>query len=382
MTPRAPRHRRVQPPAHWPRSAIVIAALATALVGVIVVTLLATSDGMGAGDSPQSEEATPPMRIGYVPYWDQDRAFDVAMQNIDQLDEVSPVWFSLEPTGEVTLTDTENTTVDLEAVRSLQAQGVRVIPTVTNLRDGEWDPEAVQAMLHSPEAMQTHVNELVELAVAQGYDGIDIDYEHLRAADRGVYTEFLTALGEALHAEDKLLTTAVHPKTSDAGYAERNQAQDYEAIGAAADQVRVMTYDYSWESSPPGPVAPTQWVEEVIAWTVSQIPSHKVVLGIVLLGYDWVEGTGATVDFEQAQERATTHGATIRRGYDRSPSFRYEDSSGREREVWYEDAVSVATKLPLVDEYDLGGVFLWRLGGEDPNVWPTMQATFDQGQSD
>jgi spore germination protein YaaH len=44
-----------------------------------------------------------------------------------------------------------------------------------------------------------------------------------------------------------------------------------------------MTYDYSWDTSPPGPIAPADWVREVIAWTVTEIPRHKVVLCVVLL---------------------------------------------------------------------------------------------------
>jgi spore germination protein len=70
---------------------------------------------------------------------------------------------------------------------------------------------------------------------------------------------------------------------SDAGDDGRNAAQDFRAIGVAVDEVRVMTYDYSWDTSPPGPIAPADWVREVIAWTVTEIPRHKVVLCVVLL---------------------------------------------------------------------------------------------------
>ncbi len=258
-------------------------------------------------------------------------------------------------------------------VRDLQARGIRIVPTVTNLRDGDWDPEVVQTVLHDPAAMDTHVDALVELAVTNGYDGIDIDYEHLRARDREVYSEFLTKLGTALHAAGKRLTTAVHPKTTEAGDDERNVAQDYRAIGAAVDQVRVMTYDYSWETSPPGPVAPADWVEDVISWTVTRIPAEKVILGIVLLGYDWGDGPGVTVDYEQASALAQSHGVTMQRFGDGSPWFGYRDSSGVQHEVWYEDARSIRTKLELVDEYRLGGAFFWRLGGEDPSLWPLVR---------
>jgi spore germination protein YaaH len=322
-------------------------------------------------NSPDPEP--PPMRIGYVPYWDQERAFSVVRRNPEVFDEVSPVWYAPDETGKIVLADAENTTVDLPTARALQARGVRIIPTVTNLKEGEWDPGAVQAVLHDPVALNTHIEELVNLAVTNGYDGIDIDYEDLSASDRAVFSEFLTRLGQELHRAGKQLTTAVHPKTSDAGYDERNVAQDYQAIGQAVDQVRVMTYDYSWETSPPGPVAPADWVEEVIAWTVTQVPSEKVILGIVLLGYDWGAGPGVTVDYEETLSIADAQDATVQRFSDGSPWFAYHTSSGARHEVWYEDTQSVRAKLALVSEYGLGGAFFWRLGGEDSNIWPTVR---------
>lgn len=373
MKHRAYRKHRGKQIHSW-RPIILAAAVSVAVTATLLAVVWPAPDPRNPPD-PSSAKEVPTVLIGYVPYWDQERAFAVVDQNPELFDEVSPVWYAPEATGGVRLADAEQTAVDPQAVRALQARGIRVAPTVTNLIDGDWDPDVVQAMLHDPTAMNAHVDELVELAVTEGYDGIDIDYEHLSGADRTAYSEFLATLGTALRAEGKMLTAAVHPKTSDAGYDERNRAQDYAAIGAAVDQVRVMTYDYSWETSPPGPVAPAGWVEDVISWTVTQIPPEKVILGIVLLGYDWGDGPGVTVDYEQARSLAEEHDATQRRSGDGSPSFTYRDSSGVQHEVWYEDAQSVRAKVPLVADYGLGGAFFWRLGGEDPNLWPMVRET-------
>lgn len=349
----------------------VAVALGLAFAGLILA--LGPTPGSREGTAGSGPVAAAPKRIGYVPYWDQERAFQVVRQHLDLFDQISPVWYSLAPTGEVVLADADHVTVDRATVRDLQDRGIAVIPTVTNLRDGDFTPALVSDMLHDPQARQAHVRALADLAVREGYDGIDLDYESLRAADRAALSAFVRQLAEALHAEDKVLTVAVHPKTSDRGDGGHNVAQDYRAIGAAADQVRVMTYDYSWETSPPGPVAPAGWVEEVIAWTVTQIPAEKVILGIVLLGYDWADGRGTTVDFQQARTTARQRGATIRRSGDGTPWFRYRDESGTRHEVWYEDATSVRAKVGLVSGYGLGGAFCWRLGGEDADVWPLLR---------
>jgi spore germination protein YaaH len=287
---------------------------------------------------------------------------------------VSPYWYGPARDGSVVLADPENTTVDIATVQLLQRRGIRVLPTVTNLQDGDFAPDAVSTLLHDPAAVRRHVRALVALAVDHGYDGIDLDYESLRAADRQAYSAFLSELSGALHARGKLLSTCVHPKVSDAGYDERNEAQDFRVIGAVADEVRVMTYDYHWETSPPGAIAPAGWVADVIAWTVSQIPREKVVLGSVLLGYDWVGRSGTTIDNDTAIALAAAHHATIQRAHDESPWFSYRDGGGQVHTVWWEDARSVAVKLRVATEYGLRGVFFWRLGGEDAEVWPVVQA--------
>jgi spore germination protein len=358
------------------RAGWIAVAAGLALVAVGFADLVRPgADSPAPADRPSPTAPLPaPVLVAYVPYWDQERGLASLRRNQDLFEEVSPFWYSLDQDGRVVLADDAHTRVDRPAVRELQRRGIRVLPTVTNLRNGDWAPDLVRDMLHDPAAMRRHVGELVDIAVGEGYDGIDLDYESLRAADRDAYSAFLRALAAALHANGKLLTTSVHPKVSDAGYDERNAAQDFRAIGAAVDQVRVMAYDYHWETSPPGAVAPADWVEDVVAWTVTQIPPEKVVLGAALLGYDWVGSTGSTVDHEMATALAATHRATIGRAADGSPWFTYRDKAGRAHTVWWEDAFSVAGKLRLVAKYRLRGAFFWRLGGEDPAVWPAVRA--------
>jgi spore germination protein YaaH len=355
---------------------------ATTLAGALLLwlALVVTVEPIPGGSAPRSEAPVPaagpagrPKLVGYVPYWDQRRGFASVTRNVRMFDEVSPFWYAPDRSGGVVRADPSQTKIDPGAVRMLQSHGIRVMPTVTNISD-EVPVEIVSALLHDPVATRRHVRALLDLAITGGYDGIDLDYESLRAADRDAYSAFLRQLAAALHGNGKLLTTSVHPKLSDAGYDERNQAQDFRAIGEVADEVRVMAYDYHWADSPPGAVAPAGWVDDVIAWTVTQIPAAKVVLGAVLLGYDWVGRSGTTVDDKTALALATHYHATVWRADDQSPWFRYRDDDGQQHTVWWEDARSLTGKLEVARKYHLGGVFLWRLGGEDGAVWPELRA--------
>ena len=117
---------------------------------------------------------------------------------------------------------------------------------------------------------------------------------------------------------------------------QRNQAQDYAAIGRVADQVRVMAYDYHWSTSAPGPIAPVDWVRDVLDYSLTRIPADKIVLGVPLYGYDWVGDTGTPVSWEQVYELAQEHQAAVQwDGASQSPWLTYTDAQGRQHEVWF-----------------------------------------------
>jgi spore germination protein YaaH len=209
-----------------------------------------------------------------------------------------------------------------------------------------------------------------ELVRKHGFDGIDVDYEHLVAADRPFFTAFVTELAAGLHADRKLLSVTLHPKSAEPGPQPKNQAQDYAAIGRVADEVRVMMYDYHWDTSAAGAVAPIAWVRKVMTWAATQVPRHKLVLGVATYGYDWVGKSGTSLMWVDVVRRARARGVAER--YDttaQAPWFSYVDGRGATHTVWYENARSIAAKRAVMRELGLGGMHYWRLGGEDPAVW-------------
>lgn len=339
----------------------------TRMLGLLLVLVLAGCTSVRPGDGEEANRER--IVAGSIPYYDQRRAFTVAIQHTDLFTDISFWWYSVRPNGGIGLLDEPYTKVNRRMVRQLQNQGVRVIPHIANYTQGEWTPDNASVVLRDPTLRAAHVRNIVDLVLREGYDGIDIDYESLEAPDRKPLVSFLTSLGEALDEHDKLLTISVQPKVSDKGDGPHNRAQNYAAIGKVVDRVNVMAYDYSYSSSDPGPVAPLGWVDEVLAYTTSQIPPEKIVLGNVLLGYDWGRDGGETVTWKKATGLADQHDVDVE--WDeasQSPWFRYSGADGP-HEVWFENAESTALKLELVEKYDLGGTFFWRLGGADPDTW-------------
>ena len=307
-----------------------------------------------------------------LPYWSVGMGTESVLANRNDVNEVSPWMYGLGGNGQVTLDSGINAASLAADLSRLRARGLPIVPTVANVdAQGNWVYAPVARVLHSPALAARQVAGIVALVEAHRYAGIDLDYENLQAADRQAFSAFVTGLAGALHARGKILSVALFAKASDAGYAPRNVAQDYAAIGKVADQVRLMGYDYHWDTSPPGPVAPVGWIRDVISYAKTQIPASKIILGIPEYGYDWSGGFGTGISWLQALQRSRQYHAPPH--YDassQSPWFTYADASQHRHTVWFENAESTQAKLDVAQ--GIGGVYLWMYGYGDPGTWSVL----------
>lgn len=257
----------------------------------------------------------------------------------------------------------------IERVRDLSsAHKVHFLLMMNNFADGSFEPDRVRRFLHDTALMERHIAETVRIAKEERADGLDVDYEGLDAPDRAAFTDFVAALGARCRAEKLLLGVAVHPKESEPGSWGGPAAQDYAALGAAADFVHVMAYDFHWATSDSGSIAPPDWVERVMTFAASRISAEKLELGLNAYGYDWSGRSARTVT--AASWTALVAEQALQ---GRSP---HRDSATLEmrlahdgREAWFPDAVAYGPKLAVARRLMLRGVALWALGQEDPGFW-------------
>ncbi len=335
--------------------------VASILAGVIVGSLL------GCG---HDQPSTPSHVVAaYLVPWDP-RSQVAAGAGV--LTEVSPVWFQPTDTGEVVFASDEAHA----SVASADLDGLLVTPSISNFRNGRWDGELIDHLVGDPTRRAGHVHAIAELVRSRGWSAIDIDYEAMPASSRDAYSSFVAELAAALDGVPARLSVTVHAKTAEPGTWAGAKAQDWRAIGAAADEVRVMAYDYTSAGSPPGPIAPAAWVDQVLELATSLVPRDRIVLGVPTYGYDWAAGAGGTaLQWADVQAIADARSAPPQWDYDHSaPWVRYTDERGRDHIVWYENARSLATKLDIARRYGVDRVVLWRLGGEDPSIWSTLRA--------
>lgn len=235
------------------------------------------------------------------------------------------------------------------------------------------DPALSSRMLQDPGLRDAHIAALLAQVQTHTFDGIDIDYEGLGKDRSTSFTNFVQVLSEKFHAQNKKVSVTVEARIAN------DVPMDWHGLGQQADQVRIMAYDYhARETGAPGAISPLGWVQEITQYATSQIDSRKVVLGLGDYGYDWTEpqaGTsswqGVGVSREQALALAKTYNQTISRqtgidtrGYDIGsiPQFSYTDATGKQHQVWYEDADSLQAKTIIVQQYHPASVILWTAG--------------------
>ena len=110
----------------------------------------------------------------------------------------------------------------------------------------------------------------------------------MRAEDRGAYTSFVAGLTERMNAEGYPVSAALAAKTSDSQKGALYEGIDYAGLGAAANSVFLMTYEWGYRYSQPMAVAPLPEVRRVVEYAVATDPAGKDRSGnSESTGYDW-----------------------------------------------------------------------------------------------
>jgi spore germination protein len=288
------------------------------------------------------------------------------------LDEVDFVWYLTQGDGSVVV-ERE----DLDLVRSTRERGAQALATVVNRTPGgDFDGDVAAAILASPGSRRRTIDALVDLTVDRGYDGIDIDFEAVRPEDRPKFSAFIESLAEALHDEDRILSVAVFPKTSDPGQYDLQKPYDYERLGAAVDEFKIMTYSFSGPWGEPGPQMPLEWADAVLDFAADKVPPEKTYLGVPFFGFDW-SGESATAVYPGRVARlvAATNPEIGRDPTSQEATFGYTGSGGGEHTVFFQDRAAIGAKLAFLrDQHPgLAGIAIWQLYDEDPAFWKVIR---------
>ncbi len=302
----------------------------------------------------------------WLPYWSTTATKNSFYQNMGTITTAHVFWYYVKSDGTI---GTHTSAWDQQLIDDARLAGIEIIPSIAT-----GDAHArLSTVIADPVSRAAHVQEIVSLVLAEDHDGIDIDYEGFASTDRDNFSLFMAELSTALHAYNKLVTVCVIGKTSEPGGWAGAKANDYAALGAVVDRVNIMGYGYGYSGGPPNPIGPVHWLERVVDFAISQMPPHKVIMGTNFYGRDWPSGqNGSAVLHSNIQSLIATHNPVISLDpNDGESTFQYT-AGGVSHTVWYPNPAGLQHKLDIVTSRGIGGLAIWKQGGEDPGMWPVI----------
>ena len=297
--------------------------------------------------APKAGASSPVKVVGYYPDW---KSYQPQKLQMDVLTHIAYA-FAI-PTPDSRLLPLENPETAVRLIEDAHKNQVKVLLAVGgwSYNGAELEPVFVSATSTSEKTRQLG-DEILAMCNEYGFDGVDMDWEHPRVdgPSKDQYQELILYLADALHAQGKLLTSAVVSGVSADGNIYYDAAAHSDAVLNAVDWIHVMAYDggdgerhSSYDFA----------VNSAAYWCgTRKMPAGKVVLGVPFYGRPGWAGYG---DILAADPDAGNKDHAMVSGMD----------------VWY-NGISTIEKKAAYARNNLGGIMIWEL----------TQDTDDSGKS-
>ncbi len=364
---------------------------------------------------------------GWIPYWAASAGTKDARKHLEEFSVIFPFNYSIKSDGTLSDLGKIKKSTWKKLFTAAKKKDVLIIPTV--MSSNTW---LIHGILSDKEKREDHIDEIVSMVKKGKYDGVDIDYEGKSAETHDAFALFLKELKKEL-GKKKVLSCTIEARTpADSLYrtlpTDIQFANDFKAIAKYCDRVNLMTYDQqradiklndAHKGEPYIPVSDPAWVRKVIELTLKTIPKEKISLGIPTYGHEYevvvysdaYQEYGKTGAFNPSYGKKTakkyrltpersdagelhfsfpavenaiqfTSGVSIPKNTSdamraAAQSFSYTATTKLPTVFYYatwSDAEAIRQKVELAREYDLLGVAIFKIdGNEDPEMWDVLK---------
>ncbi len=112
--------------------------------------------------------------------------------------------------------------------------------------EGNFNNELANALFINEAAQDTLIANIITTMNQKGYGAIDLDFEFIKVEDAPRYVAFVNKLNIALQPEGFEVSVDLAPKIADDQPGLFYEGHDFAGLGAAADEVLVMTYEWGY----------------------------------------------------------------------------------------------------------------------------------------
>ncbi len=301
-----------------------------------------------------------PLTVGFYLSTDE-LSYPDLKREVSKLDWFVPAWMNLQG-PQLALVHS----VDRKAVAAIARAkpNMAILPLVQNASNAMWNGPGMAQLLADPLRRRFLLNGVVAYLAANRFQGAVVDFENL---PQGAYPDleaFLAEMKKAFAPHGWLVVLASPFDDDSWPYAECATLVDYTLL---------MAYDEHDDAGPPGSIAGETWYEENLDKRMAVLAPARTIIGIGNYGYDWSEGPGQAMTFEDAVIAARDSQARI--VFDdttNNPHFSYREDDNSKHEVWFLDGVTAYNQIHAADPYQPAGYALWKLGSEDPSSWTVI----------
>jgi chitinase len=224
-------------------------------------------------------------------------------------------------------------------VNAAHAKNVKVLASICG---GGGNGNIYQTILSNNNLTNTFVANLVQMTINNNLDGIDVDIEgdvlngtYVNAAQ---YESFILKLRDALHAQNKLITSAL------AGWFIQHITN---TAAQAFDLIGLMSYDAYGGWTGPGQHSPySMAVNDFNTFRNKGVDANKLLIGLPFYGYGWGNN-----------QRAWTFNEIT----NTFPGSENNDQVGSGANVIYYNGIPTIKQKCTFAQQNAGGVMIWEL---------------------
>ena len=265
---------------------------------------------------------------------------------------------------------------DTELIQLAKDYGVAPMMFVSTMEEGVVSREVTYNILNDPSVQERLIYNALQILKTKGFYGINVYLENITFDNIDSIAEYLKKASPIFHSEGFRVVITMTPVTNIDTPNISFEKLDYSKLSDYVEGIIFSSYDWARSYSYPNSIFPVNVLRELLDYAVSIIPSEKIFLGVITLGYDWTLPyvPGATeaiaITYNSAVQIAADNNIPIQfNAAAQSPYFYYVDSDGDLHVVWFKDARSFDARVGLVAEYDLQGSSLWTIMRFDAQMW-------------
>lgn len=294
---------------------------------------------------------------------------------IDGVNVVSPAFFYLDTDGELKDNIGES---GKQYINWAKNNGYKIWPMVSNGVAANESLSIISNIMNSYENRKKLIESIVSKCVEYELDGVNIDFENMKEADKDMYSRFIIELEPRLKEIGMTLTVDV---TAPDGGETWSMCFDRNVIGDVSDYIIFMAYDQNGVSSTkPGTTAGYDWIKLNLVkfLQTEEIEPEKLILAIPYYTRVWTTNASGTVTGNgtvsmKKLESVIPDGASKQWDDDLKQYYVTYTLAGSTKQIWVEDLESLKAKISLITDNNLAGVASWEYNMASDDVWQMIK---------